>query len=435
MNQNINRNFSPEILNLNPDLFGIDSLMPLKKKFPNGMPYYQINKGTQDVLKIEFLFNAGSSYQEIPFSAFSTIQLLTEGTLNYSAKKIADKLDFFGAYVEKEIDRDFASVSIYCLNKHLENILPYAEEIIKYPLFLENEISIFKEKQKSQLTINNQKVNFIARTKFTEILFGATHPYGQKAELEDIEKIENKYLIDFHQKYFHSKNCNILISGKIKENTIFLLEKYFGNANWGKVSNTINSKDISKITVNQQYKNFVEKEDAVQSAIRIGSVMFTMKDPDFHKFKILNTILGGYFGSRLMKNIREDKGYTYGIGSGILPLKHSGYFFITTEVGQEYTHQTIEEIYKELKKLREELVSEDELSLVKTYKMGAFMRSIDGPFAIADLIKSMIQFDLSIDYYKNYLKTIQVITPKEIQIIANKYLHDNNLYELLVGKK
>ncbi len=435
MNQNINRSFSPEILTINPDSFGIDSLMPLKNNFLNGIPYYQINKGTQDVLKIEFLFKAGTSYQEIPFSAFSTIQLLTEGTVNYSAEKIADTFDYFGAYIEKEIDRDFASITIYCLNKYLENIIPFVEEIIKYPVFPENEIAIFKEKQKMQLTINNQKVNFVARTKFLEQIFGSKHPYGQKAEIEDIEIIENKHLADFYKKHFHSNNCNILISGRINENTVALLEKYFGNTKWGNVSENIILKDLSKTIDNQQHKLFIQKDDAVQTAVRIGRVLFSIKDPDFHKFEVLNTILGGYFGSRLMKNIREDKGFTYGVGSGLLPLKHSGYFFITTEVGQEYTKQTIDEIYKELKKLREELVSEEELSLVKTYKLGEFMRSIDGPFAIADIVKTMIQFDLSIDNYKNYIKTLQVITAEDIQFIANKYLQDNNLYELCVGKE
>ncbi|MFZ4400813.1 MAG: M16 family metallopeptidase [Bacteroidales bacterium] len=435
MNKYLNRSFTPEILTINPDSFGIDSLIPIQDKFTNGIPYFQINKGTQDVVKIEFLFNAGSCYQDIPFSAFSTIQLLTEGTTNYTAEKIADTLDFFGAYIEKEITRDFASITIYCLNIYLDKILPVVEEIIKSPVFPENELSIFKEKQKSQLTINNQKVNFLARTKFTELIYGAKHPYGQKAELEDIDNIENKHLIDFHRQYFRSNNCNILISGKIKDETILLLANYFGNQSWGDflVPNST-AKDMN-ITKAVQFKNFIEKEDAVQSAVRIGRLMFTMQDADFHKFEILNTVLGGYFGSRLMKNIREDKGFTYGIGSGILPLKHSGYFFITTEVGQEYTNQTLIEIYKEIKSLREELIEEEELSLVKAYKMGEFMRSIDGPFATADLVKTMIQYDVTIDHYKNYLKTIQTITPEDIQKLANKYLQDNNLYELVVGKK
>ncbi len=435
MKSTINRKISPEIHSINPDSFGIDSLIPLKNRFDNGIPYYQINKGTQDVLKIEFLFKAGTFCQEVPFSAFSAVQLLTEGTLNYTAEKIADTFDFFGAYIEKEIDRDFASVTIYCLNTLLEKILPYVEEIIKCPVFPDDEISIFKERQKSQLTINNQKVDFVARTKFTELIFGASHPYGQKAEIKDIENITYDHIHDFYQKYFHSDNCNILISGIIKNDTVALLEKYFGQSKWGMTNGSIQLKGIPEIDAQLQMKNFIDKEDAVQSAIRIGRVMFSLKDPDFHKFKIVNTILGGYFGSRLMKNIREDKGYTYGIGSGIMPLKHSGYFFITTEVGQEYTAQTIDEIYKELKRLRDEPVSVEELSLVKTYKMGAFMRSIDGPFAIADIVKPMIQFDLSDDYYKNYLKTIQIITSEDILLIANKYLQDNNLYELIVGKK
>jgi len=435
MNLNINRSFSPEMLTINPDSFGIDSLIPLKDQFPNGIPYYQINKGTQDVLKIEFIFKAGSSCQAVPFSAFSTIQMLSEGTISFTSEKIADTLDFFGAYIEKEIDRDFASVTVYCLNKHLEHILPIIEEVIKSPVFPENEISIFKEKQKSQLTINLQKVNYIARVKFTEIIFGSSHPYGQRAEIEDIENIERFHLLDFYEKYFHSKNCNILISGKINNDTIRLIAKHFGEDQWGKLTEVSLITDKYKITTIPSLKNFVEKKDVVQSAIRIGRVMFSMQDPDFHRFEMVNTIFGGYFGSRLMKNIREDKGYTYGIGSGILPLQHSGYFFITTEVGQEYAQQTIDEIYLELKKLREIPISSAELSLVKTYKMGEFMRSIDGPFAVAEMAKAMIQFNLTIDNFNNYLEIIQTISPEEIQMLANKYLQDNNLCELIVGKK
>jgi zinc protease len=429
----LKRSISPEITKFNPDLFGIESLLPYKTIFPNGIPCYQINKGTQELVKIEFLFEAGTFYQKVKFSAFSTLQLLTEGTQSYTSQQISQTFDFYGAYIEKEIDRDFATISVYCLNKYLDKIIPIVEEIIKYPIFPTSELEIFKQKQKSQLTINNEKVNYVARTKFTEILFGAAHPYGAIAEISDVETITEDSIKDFHKDFLISKRCKILISGNIESNCMILLEKYFGNTNWG--SNQLSDQQYYKPKINSDFKNYIKKDNAVQSAIRIGKVMFNFNNPDYFKFQLLNTILGGYFGSRLMKNIREDKGYTYGIGSAILPLKHSGYFFITSEVGKDFTEKTIHEIYYEIELLTREFVGKEELNLVKNYKYGEFIRSIDGPFAIAEAIKPLILYGLDFDYYSKYLKSIELTTAEELYNIANKYFTGNNFIELIVGEK
>ena len=159
-----------------------------------------------------------------------------------------------------------------------------------------------------------------------------------------------------------------------------------------------------------------------------------MHNEDYIKLQILNTVLGGYFGSRLMKNIREDKGFTYGIGSAIIPLKNSAYFFISAETGSDVTFQAVEEIYKELRKLKEQPIPIEELDLVKNYKTGEIMRSLDGPFAISDLTKLTIQFDLDADYFSKYISVIRNITSSELQDLAIKYFNENDLYELIVGK-
>jgi predicted Zn-dependent peptidase len=429
----LNRSVSPKITKFNPDLFGIESLLPYKTIFANGIPCYQINKGTQELVKIEFLFEAGTYYQQKKFSAFSCLQLLTEGTQSYSSEQISQTFDFYGAYIEKEIDRDFATISVYCLTKYLDRILPIVEEIIKYPCFPTNELQIFSEKQKSQLTINKEKVNYNARTKFTEIIFGATHPYGAIADITDIESTTTDDLKYFHNNFLSSMNCKILISGKIEFDCMNLLDKYFGNSKWG--SNQISLQPYINPNSINELKHYIVKDNAVQSAIRIGKEMFNFHNPDYFKFQMLNTILGGYFGSRLMKNIREDKGYTYGIGSAFLPLKYSGYFFITSEVGKEYSQKTIHEIYFEIERLTKDIVEKEELNLVKNYKYGEFIRSIDGPFAIAEAIKPLILYDLNFDYYSKYLKSIEDTTAEELYIIANKYFTNNNFIELIVGKK
>jgi len=146
-------------------------------------------------------------------------------------------------------------------------------------------------------------------------------------------------------------------------------------------------------------------------------------------------VFGGYFGSRLMANIREDKGYTYGIGSAMVSFRHAGYFTISTEVGAEVTKDAIKEIYFELNKLQTEKISENELSLIRNYMLGTFLRSIDGPFALADRFKGIYFNGLNYDYYERYVETIKSITPKQLQDLANKYLKKDEMIELVVGKK
>ena len=180
---------------------------------------------------------------------------------------------------------------------------------------------------------------------------------------------------------------------------------------------------------------FVEKEGAVQNAIRIGKRLINRTNPDYPKLTVLNTILGGYFGSRLMTNIREEKGYTYGIGSGLVSLSQGGYFFITTDVGAAVYEDAVKEIYHEIVKLQEELIPENELSLVRNYLLGSFQRSIDGPFALAERFKSILLSGLGYNYFENYLTVIKNITSEELKTLAQTYLLTSEMTEVIVGKK
>ena len=179
---------------------------------------------------------------------------------------------------------------------------------------------------------------------------------------------------------------------------------------------------------------FIEKQDAMQSAIRIGRRLFNKTHSDYFGMQILNTVLGGYFGSRLMSNIREDKGYTYGIGSGMASLLHDGFFYISTEVGVDVTKATLIEIYKEIEKLQNELISESELDLVKNYMLGTFLRSVDGPFAMSEKFTAIKDYGLTNEFYHTYVNHIKQVKAEELLILAQKYLNKNDLSELVVGK-
>jgi predicted Zn-dependent peptidase len=177
----------------------------------------------------------------------------------------------------------------------------------------------------------------------------------------------------------------------------------------------------------------VEKKDALQTALRIGKILFNKEHEDYIAFTILNTILGDYFGSRLMKNIREDKGFTYGIGSFLSEIRHTGYFIIATEVGKDFTEQTTEEIKKEIDRLQTELISDEELNLVRSYLLGQILKSADGPYATMDLYTAVEQHDMDLEFYNRYIHGIRTITPSELLEMARKYLNWDSFSVISVG--
>ncbi|MBK6835285.1 MAG: insulinase family protein [Bacteroidetes bacterium] len=322
---------------------------------------------------------------------------------------------------------------MYSLNKYLNETIVFVEDIIKNPSFPQHEFDLFLANRKQKHLVNSQKVSVLARRRFNELLFGENHPYGINVKDEDFDNTSLQDVIDFYKTHYTSKNCTIVLSGNLPDDVFTLLNDHFGKQVWGGSTVAV-SKPSVVLETTKENKHLVVKDDAIQSAIRIGRPLFNKTNPDYFKFQVLNTILGGYFGSRLMANIREDKGYTYGIGSGLAGLAHGGYFFVSTEVGVDVTKNTLEEIYKEIKLLREELVDEEELELVKNYILGQFLRSVEGPFALADKFKAIWEYNLDYDYFDKYFKAVQSVTPTELRDLANKYLQEKDLIECVAGK-
>lgn len=403
-------------------------------KLSNGIELFTIDAGSQEIIKLEFIFKAGMYYQPATLIASTTNSLLETGTKSYTANQLSDGIDFYGSFIELGVGQDYACITLFSLNKYLKESLAFVEEIIKYPVFPQEELNIHIANKKQKHQINSQKVAVIARRRFTELLFGKHHPYGVDVQDKDFDRINLSEIKSFYDNYYQSKNCTIIASGHLPKDLQETLNKFFGEKEWGNNPHKIVTEQKSLDTTTQQI-HFVEKEDALQSAIRIGRILFNKTHPDYFHFQVLNTVLGGYFGSRLMANIREDKGYTYGIGSGLMSLVNTGYFFISTEVGSDVTAPALEETYKEIKKLREELVSSEELETVRNYILGQVLRSVDGPFALADKFKAVWEFGLDYSYFDRYFNAVKTVTPQQIRDMANKYLRQEDLIECVAGKK
>lgn len=404
---------------------------PGKIMLDNGIPLYVINKGTQELVRISLVFGAGAWYEDLPFTAQACNLMLREGTSLMASAEIEEKLDFYGAFLETAVEQDNSYVSLYSLNKHVHELLPLIGDIIRQASFPEKEFEIMIGRQKQFLAVNEQKVNYLARTRFSALIFGPEHPYGTYRQSSHLKNINIAALKAFHHQHYTPGNCRIVVAGKVSDELISMINHTFGNKGWE--NELLPSRDFDS-SGNAKFKHYLVKKDALQAAIRIGKQLFNRTHPDFLGMQVLNTVLGGYFGSRLMTNLREDKGYTYGVGSALISLQHSGSFFITSEVDADSAHQAAEEVYREIDRLCTDLVPDGELQLVKNYLIGRFMRSIDGPFALADMLMSVLEPGLDMSYFNRYTEVVRSITATELRDLARKHLDPSTFHEIIVGK-
>ncbi|HTL81791.1 MAG TPA: pitrilysin family protein [Bacteroidia bacterium] len=347
----LNRNLSPEFHTVD----SVHLIQPETQKLSNGTPVHLINSGDQEVVRIDFIFHAGTRYQPRTLVASSVNDTIDEGTKTRNAESIAEELDFYGAFIESEVNQDCATFTLFSLNKHLASTLPIVEDILVNATFPQEEFEIFRSNKKQQFIVDSDKVSTLARRRFSELIFGENHAYGRSAKLEDFDTLQRESLVDFHKEFYSLKNCSIVVSGRITDVVFAGLEKQFGKYKEGKTaSNKLSAAERAKERI-----QLVEKKGAIQSAIRMGRALFNKTHPDYMKMLVLNTAFGGYFGSRLMANIREDKGYTYGIGSGLVSMLDGGYFVISTEVGVDVTSAALKEIYFEIERMQNDLIPEE----------------------------------------------------------------------------
>lgn len=411
--------------------FNVLTTVPVEQKtLSNNIPVFFIEAGTEDVMRIEFVFRAGMEKEFLPLLAATTNMMLTEGSGSYTSEELNRILDFYGVFLNLSIEKDTAGVVIYCLTRHLEKILRLVKEILFNPVFPEKELDNLMKKRFRWFQVTRQKVQNLAIDQFFESVFGSSHPYGRQVKESDFSGIIPSLLKDFHSKYYTPENMSVIAAGKMPQGILELFDSVFGNME----SKEIYIEETGNFLIGDTRKKInIPKAGAIQSAIRIGSATINKRNPDYPGLKILNEILGGYFGSRLMKNIREEKGYTYGIHSSVNSLDLSGFKVISTEVGTANTLKATDEIYKEIRLLQTTPVEKEELRQVKNYMLGDMVRMFDGPFAMAESFKSVWEFNLDITYYQRLTEKINSITPDEIISLANTYYKIEDLYEIVCG--
>ena len=396
----------------------------------NKVPVYAMNAGAQDVVMVEWVFDAGNWYDKQPMVAATTNFLIKNGTTTKTAYQINDFFEFHGAYLNRSCYNETASITLHCLSKHLETLLPVVREIIETSIFPEQELAIYIQNQKQRLSVNLQKCDFIANRLIDEYLFGINHPYGTYSNAEDYDALNTDVIKAFYKQYYLNGSCKIFVAGKMPTGYESMLNKAFGTLPLHADAPVVVEHPV--VTASQKKVEIINDENGVQGAIRMARPFPNRHHPDFQKAHVLNTLFGGFFGSRLMSNIREDKGYTYGIHSYFQNHVHASAWMISTEAGRDVCAATIAEVIKEMELLRNEPVDKEELDLVRNYMIGSLLGDLDGPFQLIGRWKNYVLNGLDENYFYKSIETIKSVTPEELQRLANTYLQPEDFYELVV---
>ncbi len=415
-----------------PQIHNITSL-----KFPpvdrylldNGIEVIEVNQGTQDIVRLEVIYDAGRPVEDKQLASRITAAIQKEGTNNYSSEALAEKIDFYGSSINSGSNLDYSYFSIFVLNKFFGEVMPLVAEILQEPTFPEDELRTHKEITLEKLKSNMAKSDLVSYRKITEEMYGSDHAYGYNSSERNISDIQRSDLIHHFSNYQTSDRCKIIVSGKLNSNIRSII-----NTNLGQIRSTSANKPFltPKVPIHQAHHK-IHSEQEHQTAIKIGRKMFNRNHEDFAPMFMLNTVFGGYFGSRLMESIREDLGYTYNIYSSLEPLVHDGYFTINTEVSNELVDPTIAEIYNQISILQNDKLSNREIDMVRNYVMGNFLNMVDGPFRVANVMKTLSVSNMKVEDYEVIIDQIYNCTASQIQDMAQKYLQKKDMIEVMVG--
>lgn len=401
-------------------------ISPQREKFSNGIELFLIDGGNQEVIKVEFVFRAGRWFEGALGVSHFTAQLLSKGTTSRSSFEIAELFDRLGAHLEVHPGLDFVSVSLYSLTKNIKEALKILFDILFNPSFPEKEIEQAKTIYLQNLRISLEKTSYLASRHFRKNLFGVEHPYGAEPDESDIKKLSRDALVDFFQKHYSSPS--VFVSGKIDSNVTSVLIRML--AGWKNAS--IGERKL-ETPMFAPSRELITKEGSVQSSIRLGSYSLERTHPDYAATVFVSHILGGYFGSRLMKNIREEKGLTYGIHASVHPLRRASYLAVGADVNRENVEQAFSEIRKEFSRLGKEPIDADELNTARNHFIGSLQSELTTPFSHADKIKTKVLFHLPDNYYHEMIRVVDSLDSKKVMEIGRVHFNNDRLFEIAVG--
>jgi predicted Zn-dependent peptidase len=389
----------------------------------NSVPLFLIPEVHQDVLKIELMFPAGKWYEPKAGVSHFTSNMLEKGTQRLDSSELAEMFDRLGAHIEISAGYDNTSVSVYALRKNWKEAAEMLAEMIQTPAFDNDELELMKDIFLQNLKVNREKTSFVVSQVIRKNIYG-NHPYGTSLEEKDIQELTPDQLRSFHAASFSPSAIFVTTHPSV---TMEEISKRFGL-----FVKAVNDKSPSPSMTEGPRTEHVGKE-GVQTSLRLGRRSLMRTDANYPDLLLFNQILGGYFGSRLMKNIREEKGLTYGIYSSVNPFVHDSFLVIGADVNKDNRDLALEEIRKEIKRMRTEPVGDEELEIARNHFLGSLQSEVANPFSVTDKLKNIYLHGLPKDYYPKLFSRINSITARDLLDAGERYVHEDSMFTATVG--
>ena len=421
----------PEELVFNPLKTAFPRVEPVK--LSNGMEVYLLEDHELPLFKISALIRTGSVYEpddKLGLAELTGVVMRTGGTRSMSGDKINEKLEFIAGSIETSIGREVAGASLSVLKKDIEIGIKIFAEVLMYPIFAQDKFDLAKKKKEEKIRRRNDNPQSIAFREFRRLLF-RDNPRGRISTLKTVANIRQEDLVDFHWKYFHPNNTILGVSGDFeREEILEKIEEVFKE--WStetiEVPPVASPDEIQGKSVNYIYK------DLPQSTIVMGHLAASKAHPDYFPFKVLNFILGeGGFSSRLMSEIRSNRGLAYSVGSFYGAEVDYGIFGAYCFTKPESTAECIDLISETIVKVKEEGVAPKEVAWAKSSIINNFIFEFTASSQIISKTIAIAYDKLPKEFLETYRERIMAVTIDDVNRVARKYLHPDRMVLLVVG--
>ena len=438
---------------------------------------YVLRSDTLDAVRLDIVVGAGQGHQDKLLQALFTNRLLREGTRHHTSAELAEKLDYYGAWLELTVSVHHSYLTLYTLKRYACETFALVGEMLHEPLFPEERLRIISANNKSQYLVNRQRADVIARRLFNRAVYGDNHPCGRFAEKKDFDAITRDDLLRFFTTYYRPDNCNIYLAGNVDDNLIEAAKKSLSltpsqggetlaeaQLSFGQNTLSLTSPSLgggrgealsqeegtlaeAQLSFGQNTPSLTSPSlgggrgealihhlpSAVQASIRMGGLLMDVASDDYYRMRVVTTILGGYFGSRLMKSIREDKGYTYSISADMLTNTRQVLFVVSSEALADKGEVIADEVRQHCRRLAEERVPDDELTMVRNYMIGEICRNYEGAFSLIDAYIYIHTLGLPLEHISRTIDTVRSIDAETIRQTAAQWLDADRFHTVIVA--
>lgn len=378
------------------------------------------------IVRMTITFKGGRWVEQKMLQSTLAADQIAAGAGSLCADTLSERLDFYGATLTAAAGIQSLVLTVTCMRRALPQVLPLLRDIITDPAYEQPLINIEKEELMFACKANRQNVTYMGKKLLQKSLLGDSHPLALSYSEEDVEALTRDAIKSYHHQFINMENAVIYVSGDVGDEVTSLINEHIDQKSDKPHTQTSVKRADTHTSPQQRHDVFIETETA-QSALYLGCMLPTRQSADYPAISLLRTILGGYFGSRLMTNIRERLGLTYGISADILHIPESALMLIATTTPYEHVDRCVEEIFKEINLLGNKPVANDEMDTAKNYLMGQFCRTTELTLSLPAVCLSLRESGSNLTAYTEMMKQIQKLTAEDLMLCAQKYLRTDNM--------